>query len=199
MGDLAVKLTRLATRSLVATACLLVGIATATAEEFGWRGPDGKGVPDTEFRKSSNGFAGMLLTTSDPDWEAKWNTPEHVAPAFKEATTVRNGETVFTLVFLVNPKVGANGEVDVSCDLKVTRPDGTINIDEKNVVCMKGPLLGNPFNMRLAAPVLGFVGEDTDPVGTWQVDVTLRDVPRDVTLSLHTTFELLAGPPAVAK
>ena len=193
------KLTSLAARSLMAIACSFVGIASASADEFGWRGNDGKPVPDAEFRKSSKGFAGMLLTTSDPDWEAKWNTPEHVAPTFKEATTVRRGETVFTLVFLVNPKVGAKGEVDVSCDLKVTRPDGTTSVDEKNVVCLKGPILGGQYNMRLAEPVLGFVGEDTDPIGTWQVDVTLRDVPREVTLSLHTTFELLAGSPTVAK
>ena len=171
---------------------MLACIATASAEDFGWRGPDGKAVPDTEFRKSSKGFAGMVMTTSDPDWEAKWNTPEHETPAFTEATTVRRGETVYTLIFLVNPKVGAAAEVDVRCDLKVTRPDGTLSIDEKNVVCMKGPLMGSPFNMRLAEPVLGFVGEDTDPIGTWQVDVTLRDVPREVTLSLHRTFELLA-------
>lgn len=65
---------------------------------------------------------------------------------------------------------------------------------------MKGPLLGGQYNMRLAAPVLGFVGEEADPVGTWQVDVTLRDVPREVTLSLHTTFELLAdASPKIAK
>ena len=179
--------------------CMWVCVATATAQDFGWRDSDGKPVPDTEFRKTSKDFAGMVLTTSDPDWEAKWNTPEHETPSFTEATKVRVGETVFTLIFLVNPKVSANGEVDVRCDLKVTRPNGTLSIDEKEVECMKGPLPGNPFNMRLAAPVLGFVGEDTDPVGTWQVDVTLRDVPRGVTLSLHTTFELLGAAPAMAK
>ena len=179
--------------------CMLVCAATAGAQEFGWRDADGKLVPDTEFRKTSKDFGGLLLTTSDPDWEAKWNTPEHEIPAFTEATTVRRGETVFTLIFLVNPKVGAKGEVDVRCDLKVTRPNGTLSIDEKEAECMQGPLPGDPFAMRLAAPVLGFVGEDTDPIGTWQVDVTLRDVPRGVSLSLHTTFELLGAVPSAKK
>jgi len=174
---------------------MLVCAATATAEDFGWRGPDGKAMPDTEFRKSSKGFAGMLLTTSDPDWEAKWNTPEHETPSFTEATTVRKGETVFTLIFFVNPEADAKGAVDVRCDLKVTRPTGTLSVDEKNVECAKGKLEGDPFAMRLAAPVLGFVGEEADPIGTWQVDVTLRDVRRGVALSLHTTFELLADAP----
>jgi hypothetical protein len=163
------------------------------AEDFGWRGPDGKFEPDTEFRKSSQGFGGLLLTTSDPDWEAKWNTPEHETPSYKEATTVRRGETVYTLIFLVNPKIDGKGQVNVRCDLKVTRPNGSVSIDEKNVECLGGALPGNPLNMRLAAPVLGFIGEATDPIGTWQVDVTLRDVPRGVTMSLHTSFELLGS------
>ena len=179
-------------------ACLLacVATATATAQDFGWRDSEGKPAPQTEFQKSSKGFGGMLLTTSDPDWEAKWNTPEHETPSFTEATTVRRGETVFTLIFLVNPKTGAKGEVDVSCDLKVTRPDGSLSINEKNVECAKGPLAGDPLSMRLAAPVLGFVGEATDPIGTWQIDVSLRDVPRGVVLRLHRTFELLADAPS---
>ena len=170
---------------------LLMCIATSTAQDFGWRGSDGKFTPDTESRKTSKGFAGWLLTTSDPDWEAKWNTPEHETPAFNEADTVRKGETVYTLIFLVNPKVRGDGEVEVRCDLRVVRPDGTLSIDEKNVECMKGTLPGNPYSLRLAAPVLGFVGEAADPVGTWNVEVTLRDVPRGVTMVLRTSFKLL--------
>jgi len=98
------------------------------------------------------------------------------------------------LIFIVNPKPDAKGAANVLCDLKVTRPTGTTSIDEKNVECLKGVLPGAPYNMRLAAPVLGFVGEVADPVGTWRVDVTLRDVPRGLTMDLHTSFELLEGP-----
>ena len=170
----------------------------AASQEVGWRDANGKPAPDTESRKTSNGFAGWVLTTSDPDWEAKWNTPEHETPSFSGADTVRMGETVYTLIFIVNAKPDEKGEVNVLCDLKVTRPDGTASIDQKKIDCLKGALPGNPYNMRLAAPVLGFVGEPSDPVGTWRVDVTLYDVPRGVTMDLHTSFELLDGAQATA-
>jgi hypothetical protein len=176
----------------------MAACSIATSQDVGWRDKDGNSAPDTDSRKTSNGFAGWLLTTSDPDWEAKWNTPEHETPRFTEADTVRKGETIFTLIFIVNPKPDAKGEVNVSCDLKVTRPDGTTSIDEKNVDCLKGELQGHPHNMRLAAPVLGFIGEPADPPGTWRVDVILRDVPRGVTMDLHTSFELLDGAEAQA-
>ena len=180
--------------AILALACCSI----AAAQDFGWRDSSGKLTPDTDARKTANGFAGWLLTTSDPDWEAKWNTPEHETPSFSGASSLRKGETVYTLIFIVNPKPDAKGEANVSCDLKVTRPDGTASIDEKNVECLKGALPGSPYNMRLAAPVLGFVGEPADPVGTWRVDVTLRDVPRGVTMDLHTSFELLDGAEAKA-
>jgi hypothetical protein len=185
-------------RALVGALLAVAACSIAASEELGWRDKDGNPAPDSDARKSSNGFAGWLLTTSDPDWEAKWNTPEHETPMFTAAETVRKGETIFTLIFIVNPKLDANGEANVSCDLKVTRPDGTTSIDEKNVDCLKGKLQGHPHNMRLAEPVLGFVGEPGDPLGAWRVDVTLRDVPRGVTMDLHTSFELLDGAEAKA-
>src|SRR6185436_18784114 len=175
------------------TACSL-----AASQEIGWRDKDGNAAPDTDSRKSSNGFAGWVLTTSDPDWQSKWNTPERETPTFKGAETVRKGETIYTLIFISNPKPDTSGNVNVSCDIKVTRPNDTISIDEKNIDCLKGTLQGNPYNMRLAAPVIGFVGEPADPVGTWRVDVILRDVPRGVTMDLHTSFELLDGTEAKA-
>ena len=179
--------------AMIGAAFALAG-ANATSEDVGWRDAEGKLVPDTESRKSSNGFAGWLLTTSDPDWEAKWNTPEHETPAFTGTETVRKGETIYTLIFVVNPKPDAKGEANVMCDIKVTRPDKTTSVDAKDVDCLKGKMEGNQYAMRLAAPVIGFVGEPADPVGTWLVDVTLRDVPRGATMSLHTSFELLAKP-----
>lgn len=171
----------------------------AAAQDFGWRKADGTPAADTESRKSVHGFAGWLLTTSDADWKAKWDTPEHVTPSFNEADKVRKGEKVSTLIFVVNPKVGDDGKVNVRCDLKVTRPNGTISIDHKDVECLAGELQGSPHNMRLSAPVLGFVGEPADPVGTWTVDVTLRDLPRAVSMDLHTSFELLAEAAPKAK
>src|SRR5262245_54364507 len=149
--------------AIIGAMLALAACSIATAQDFGWRDANGNPTPDTDSRKSSNGLAGWLLTTSDPDWEAKWNTPEHEIPTFAGAETVKRGESIFTLIFIVNPKPDAKGQVNVSCDVKVTRPNGTTSIDEKNVDCLKGELQGNPHNLRLAAPVLGFVGEPADP------------------------------------
>jgi len=175
----------------LAVAAVALG-SSALAEDFGWRDKQGNAAPDSDSRKVSQGFAGMILTTSDADWEAKWNTPEHETPSFTEAEKVHLGQTIYTLIFLANPKAGADGKVDVRCDVKVTRPNGTLSIDQSDVVCLEGVLQGSPDNVRLAAPVLGFLAEASDPPGTWNIDVTLRDVPRGASMKLHSTFELVA-------
>jgi len=45
----------------------------------GWRTGDGRPAPDTEYRKSTNGFLAWLLVTDDEDWASEWDTdPDHV-------------------------------------------------------------------------------------------------------------------------
>jgi len=57
-------------------------------------------------------------------------------------------------------------------------------------VCMEGELKGNPAFVRLAAPVLKFVGEPQDPLGEWRVEVSVKDVLRQTSLHLKTSFTL---------
>ena len=155
-----------------------------------WPGADGKPAPDTESRKSLDGFGGWVATTSDADWRAKWETPADGTPTFKVSRTVKRGERLAVLIFLKNPAVDAKNAANVRCDLRVTRPDGSHPVDAADVTCLQGVLVGDAMNVRIAAPVIDFVGEPADLAGTWTVEVSLRDAVRDRTLALKTTFDL---------
>lgn len=157
-----------------------------------WLGPDRSKWPDTEFRKTKNDFAGVLLVTPDTDWEQKWNTPPDTIPYFREAKTVKVGEELVILTFFVNPKADGNGDTNVLCSIKTTRPNGTVSVDEKNIPCMKGKVIGNPNNIRLSPAVIHFVGEKSDPLGKWVVEVGIHDVNRNTSLQLRTQFTLEA-------
>jgi hypothetical protein len=175
---------------------LVLAFALASHHAFGadnaWLGPDRNKWPDTEFRKTKNDFAGMLLVTPDLDWEKKWNTPPDTIPYFKEAKNVNIGEELRILTFFVNPKIDSNGDVNVVCGIKVTRPNGTVSADKKNIPCMKGKLLGDPNNIRLSPAVIHYVGEKSDPLGMWIVDVGIQDVNRQTLLQLRAYFNLRA-------
>jgi hypothetical protein len=79
----------------------------------------------------------------------------------------------------------------VVLDIDVKRPDGSSSSHAEDAVCFQGELLGPPHNVYLCGPVVGFVGEPSDPAGTWSVQITLTDKIRKVRIPLATHFELL--------
>lgn len=156
-----------------------------------WLGPDRSKWPDTEFRKVKNDFAGLLLVTSDTDWQTKWDTPPDTVPYFSEAKTVKVGQEVVVLTFFANPKVDQKGNANVTCSIRATRPNGTISLERQGIECMKGKLEGAADNMRLSPAIIKFVGEKSDPLGTWLVEVEIEDLNRSTKLQLKTRFELV--------
>jgi len=175
---------------------LLVLLAFVSFHAFGaenaWLGSDRKKWPDTEFRKTKNDFAGVLLVTPDIDWKQKWNTPPDTIPYFREAKTVKIGDELAILTFFVNPKADGNGNANILCRIKVTQPNGTVSVDENNIPCMSGKVLGDTNNIRLSPAVIHFVGEKSDPLGKWVVEVGIHDVNRNTSLQLRTRFTLVA-------
>ena len=162
----------------------------ASAQSSYWRDEQGRPLPDTAARKSSEGFAGWLLITPDENWKEKWETPSSTVPNFNEAKKVARGKKIFTLIFFANPSLDGAGMANVACDLKATRPDGSSSIDARDVPCFQGKIRGEPMNLYLSAPVVEFVGEPTDQSGIWRIEVTLKDNNRGATLALATSFQL---------
>jgi hypothetical protein len=181
------------TKVRILLAALFLAAQCAAAADSPWHTPDGKPVPDSDAMKGANGFGASLVLTPDADWQAKWNTPPDTAPRFRTTSRVKVGEKVTLLIFILNPKVGANGEVDVRCDIAIRKPDGSVATAEKDLACLRGALQGDPRHVRLAVPVVAFEGEASDPLGQWRVEVSVKDALRDTTLPLKVLFTLLRG------
>jgi len=131
------------------------------------------------------------VVTPDLDWEAKWNTSPETVPNFSEAKNVSYGQQLTILTFYINPKTNASGKVDLLCDIKVTRPNGSSSVDANKIQCASGKLQGDPRNVRLSSAVLKYVGEEGDPPGRWIVQITLIDKIRGTAIPLKTHFNLL--------
>ena len=131
-----------------------------------------------------------MLVTPDSDWQAKWATPADTAPHFREANAVARDGQVFVLIFIANPGFSGSGGADVTCDLAVVRPDGSYSVNQPNAECLRTNLQGPANHVYLAAPVIGFVGASSDPLGAWVIRVVLRDNVRKTNVSLKTSFTL---------
>ncbi|OWW18238.1 hypothetical protein [Noviherbaspirillum denitrificans] len=167
----------------------LLASGAALSQPSAWRDESGKPVQESESMKSARGFAGALLATTDEDWEKKWMTPPETKPGFTKAGIVPYGKKVFILTFFANP-LTENGYANVRCDLEIIGPTGDIALSQKDLTCFTGPIAGNPYNLRLAAPVINFSADPGDPAGAWLVEVNLRDANRKVELLLWTNFEV---------
>jgi hypothetical protein len=173
-------------------ACALSTVGAVTnAEETFWKDDKGNPAPNTEFRSSKDGFGGLLVVTPDADWKQKWETSPETVPNFHTSTTVQQGKQLFILIFFSNPKMDGQSNANITCDIDMTRPNGTSSIHQKDLVCYRGKIEGSPYNVRLSAPILHFTGEPKDPVGKWMVRVTLKDNHRHVALPLKTSFTLM--------
>lgn len=177
-------------RRILVLSVLLLLVLPAWGQQ-GWKDDKGHVSPDTESRKSVDGFGGWLAVTSDADWQAKWQTSSDTIPHFTEAKNVAIGKQVFVLTFLANPLLDTNGTADITCDIDLLRPNGTTSVHQVDAPCLKGPVRGSPHQVFLSAPVIGFTGDPGDPTGKWLVQVLLKDHVRRVTLSLRTSFVLV--------
>jgi|SRR5580704_4755331 hypothetical protein len=167
----------------------LAAAIPALAQTFFWKDSHGKPVPDTRSQKSVDGVGGWLLVTSDEDWEAKWNTPNETIPAFTEASTVAVGKHVFILSFVANPTRSKQGDVNVTCDFQIERPNRVIT-HQNDIECLRGKPLGSEGTLYLTKQIVGFVGEKEDPKGKWIVRITIKDLNRPVSIPLETSFTL---------
>ncbi len=158
--------------------------------EDGWKDQQGRPVPNSDAQKAINGFGGLLIVTSDANWEEKWNTRPDAVPHFNQAKTVGIGKKIFSLIFFTNPQLNPSGNADITCDIDIAKPDGSSSLHQTDTVCFKGNLKGKPNYLYLSAPVIGFVGENGDPFGEWRVSVTLKDNIRHVSLPLKASFVL---------
>jgi hypothetical protein len=169
---------------------LLAYASLAFGQGTFWRDHRGDPAPDTEARRSKDGFGGWLVVTPDADWRARWERPSGPIPVFTEAKTVGIGENLAVLIVFANPMLDQNGNASIECDIRVTRPNGTTSVDAKKVVCFRGRIQGPPDRVFLSQPIINYVGEAKDPKGRWVVEVDLQDALRGTRVGLKSSFEL---------
>lgn len=177
---------RPALAALLSAALLLASLAGPVLASS----PDAVAPVDTAEGEADD-FHALALLTPDPDWEQEWRQPRGGgAPHFNTSDHVEDGGRLTMLLFLSNPEVDAEGMADVACDVRVTRPDGSLSISQRDVPCFRGPPMGEPYTLYLAAVNIGFVSEPSDQRGVWVVDAALTDRLRGVSVPLRVAFDV---------
>ena len=179
---------------------LLPGLLLATVPVFAgptfscdfstWQPTEGKTtLPGSDAHKAGTGFGAAVIITPESNWLKKWADAKADVPVFATTDRLKVGEHATILIFYANALEDVKGMVNVTCDIRITRPNGTV-IDQRGRSGYTGQQHGAAVNTYLAETNLEFVGEPTDPLGVWTIEVTVHDNNRDAAVPLKTVFTL---------
>jgi len=149
-------------------------------------------VPAPQWSESNphreNKFSAVLLLSDNPDEILRsWMTPN---PRVPERTTrkITRGVPIVAFVFFTGCKPDEKGLCNASVDFTVLGPDGSVyeQATDRDLWKQKpAPPFGT---LRLSAEYVGVVIEPDDPLGTYEVQVSIRDLNAGETLDLSRTF-----------
>jgi hypothetical protein len=160
---------RLLTCFLAFACCIPLPAKDITSAWFA----DGKFLEESDSQRMTNGFGGRLDFTDDPDFLNTWH--QH----WSSVSTIKHPEGVYIVLF-VAAKFDLE-EQDSVYDLVIKRPDGVVCNSFTNLPAVKQPLLliknlPDPKpTLRLSPKFVVFQIDPPDPVGTYSVEVELRD------------------------
>ena len=166
---------------------VLFGTSLHGDDSTAWR-RDGKPVADTPYMKSKKGFGAQLHLTQSPQFFEDWNKPG--TPNLKTLEKAHRNVPLFSIILFVDPGTDSKGSVDVTYDMVIRKPDGSIYGEQKNAVGLKGKFVIPAHDLQLAQERMGIRIDNQDPSGTYTVEVTVRDHIKKVDLPLKATFKV---------
>ncbi|MFV1998625.1 MAG: hypothetical protein ACC641_11520 [Acidiferrobacterales bacterium] len=163
-------------------------ISGSNEDWAGWASGDKRPFENAEFRKAEKGFGSMLVLENDPDFFKKWN----VASAtfrYKMLRKVNKGEYFVVAIIFVNPGVDGAGNTNITYDVKITKPDGTIYTRIPNlVVWNRKPPKRNTLGLSEGFLKIKMAPEDL--AGNYEVEAIVNDKLKNVKLELSSRYKV---------
>jgi len=130
----------------------------------------------------------MLVLENDPDFFKKWNVSSETF-RYKTLRKVKKGENFIVAIIFVNPGVDGTGNANITFDVKITKPDGTIYTNIPNLVVWnrKSPKK-NILGLSEGFLKIKMVPEDL--TGNYKVEAIVNDKMKQVRLVLSSQYEV---------
>lgn len=174
------------------TGCLWLGLLGGCSSAPAPQPPGGPAMAAEacEWRRAESGFQAAVLVTADDGWKQTCALPTAKLPAVRRADSLQVGGKVWALLFVSNPLPDASGAVDVTCDLRMVRPNGRVS-EHRNLKALRKNLGEAAPLTFLSEFVLTMVGEEGDPLGEWMIELVVHDRNRGVDVPVACRYTLL--------
>ena len=153
-------------------------------------------MPGSEWSESmphpENQLSAVLLLSDNPDEVLRsWANPRARAPV-RTADTIARGVPIVAFVFFTACKPDENGLCSASVDFTILRPDGSVYERFTDRDLWKRKPAPPDGMLRLSAEYVGAIIEADDPLGRYEVQVTVHDLNAGTTLELSRSFTATA-------
>jgi hypothetical protein len=151
-------------------------------------------VPDSEWSKPKpeNRFTAVLMLSDRPDDVLRGWATQADSISVREVDTITRGVPIVAFVFFTGCRPDGDGLCDASADFTILRPDGSVYESFSDRDLWKRKPAPPDGTLRLSAEYVGVVIESDDPLGTYEVRVSLHDLNAGTTLELRQTFTATA-------
>ncbi len=137
---------------------------------------------------SARGFTAQLWMTEHEEFFHQFAQGGPVK--FDGTTHVRRDVPVFLTFFITGPGLDDSGAADVTADIIVRKPDGTVYFEGKDAPCWSGKYPYAPDSTQVADAKVKLRIEPRDPAGKYSVEAAVHDKIKKVDLSLKKTFDV---------
>ena len=136
--------------------------------------------------KSVGNFGAQLYLIADASFFQDWHKPE--TPSIAPIGLAVRDQPLYTVIIFYGEAKDLGGLSNVSYDVTVHRPDGSIYDRRDSLIGYQGLAPADDRLLQLGRNYLTIVIGDDDPAGIYTVDVTVHDRVGRVDLPLKTTF-----------
>ena len=167
---------------------MLCGTLYAADSTNGSASVDVRPKDDSIALGETNGFGVQFFLVEGEKFFSDWEKPKppHIAPV----SVARRGVPIFTVVIFAGAGLRNDGTADVTFDVVIRKPDGSIYGKDKDMVGMQGHIDPSPKALQLARGYMGIRIEPKDPAGTYTAEVVVRDNVKKVELRLMRRFTI---------
>jgi len=148
-------------------------------------------IPGLEHHHTESQFRAKLVVVDEvtPDELEK---PSNEVPHNREVGTAKIGDVVALELIFTGMDLRENGTAEVTFDIAVTQPDGTLygGSAHENITALKQEIFERERIFTSDATlVIGF--EPEDPLGVYEIKMTVKDVVGGHQLILEETLTLV--------
>lgn len=141
---------------------------------------------NTDNIKANGLFGAQLWLVQGRQFFEDWKKPE--APTIDPIEIVNRGQQIFTAVIFYGTARDGGGLSNVTYDLVVKRPDGTIYDRREGAIGYQDLAPADDRQIQLGRDSLGITIGENDPAGLYAVTATVRDNVGRVSLPLTQHF-----------